>query len=204
MLGWLGKFESLKNVVPGIKLKWVKEEEIKEIKGSDKEGLIKGFCLKLGEMEEVPDCEKKRIFRVVQLSVKMLKSKANEEKQTQNEFLELLIRNKKIEIQRRMQLENVKKRARKSVKKVEIPRRSSSKLKNVKLDPVKKINEGNFPGFANFKRKMEIKKKEISCQTKNLKENEGEKKEKLVCFVCFKMFFKPKIETETETETVKK
>ena len=109
LLNWLARFSSLKEIIHSVKLKWefvncAQKEENKSV-------LIKEFCLKLGEFEELNDEDKKKIFKILQFSIKINKSQSKIKKQNSlsNDTLNLLISNKRIEIKTQNRILNKKK-----------------------------------------------------------------------------------------------
>ena len=64
LLEWLENFSSLKNIINSVKLKWIYDDSV--VVETNKQSLIKNFCLKLGENESIFEVDKKRIFKIIQ------------------------------------------------------------------------------------------------------------------------------------------
>jgi hypothetical protein len=91
ILIWLEQFTSLKEIIQKIKIKWKYQEPQED--QMNKQILIKNFCLKLGDIDDILENEKKKIFKIIQFSIKVVKSmKQTKVKENNgNEFLNLLI-----------------------------------------------------------------------------------------------------------------
>ena len=202
LLDWLGRFESLKRIVGRIRCEWG-ESAGAEPEG-DKQALIREFCLKLGDLDEVAESDKKKVFKVVKLSVKMLKSreKARAENRSSTQLLEFLVQNKQLEL-RRPSLGHAKRQprgSRKSAKQAAKSRPLSSKLKSIRLDPILSDGHPKLGIGENKGRRADIGKKEMGCQTGDAAGGEVGGADKLVCFVCFKMFYAAETREQTSAK----
>ena len=195
LLNWLARFSSLKEIIHSVKLKWefVNCAQKEENKGV----LIKEFCLKLGEFEELNDEDKKKIFKILQFSIKINKSKSKIKKQNSlsNDTLNLLISNKRIEIKAQNRILNKKKLQKKLSRKVLATKKSILGSQEEKL--LAKLKE------LNAQKKIipnMIVKKESSCQTQVTNEviNKENKANKAVCFMCLKYFVTLQNETNDQ------
>jgi hypothetical protein len=194
-IGWLGRFSSLKSIMEGVSAEWdFKDGDRKEM---NKQKLIKNFCLSLGEREDIEEMDKKKIFKIIQFSVKINKSenKIKEQKNLSSDTLNLLIKNKKMEIQSQNK-KFIKLKKMKALSKQSIIQHSLQKI-SMEQKIKKKLNQQKLKN--NDLTKIVIKK-ESSCQTQvsnqNITQETGKKKS--VCFMCYKFFLDNSVEENEE------